>query len=152
MASKVDIYWVLRMCLLLLTLPKRQGPLQNQASLNLALGNATLKVYNNSLAQKLLFTGNTIKGVSISSQGSSGSIQDNYVLNARKEVIVSAGTFQSPQLLMISGIGPRQTLESLGIPVLKDLPGVGQSLWVIFIMEQHSGSMFQPILRSWIVL
>ena len=97
--------------------------------LNLALGDTTLKLYNNTLAQKLLFTGTTIRGVSVSSQGSSGLIQNDYTLRARKEVIVSAGTFQSPQLLMISGIGPRQELESLGIPVLKDLPGVGQNLW-----------------------
>ena len=97
--------------------------------LDLALAHTTLKVYNNSLAQRLLFTGNTVKGVSLSSLGSSGVIPGSYVLNARKEVIVSAGTFQSPQLLMISGIGPRQILESLSIPVVKELAGVGQNLW-----------------------
>lgn len=51
------------------------------------------------------------------------------MLNARKEIIISAGAFQSPQLLMVSGIGPRETLQGLGIPVLKDLPGVGQNLY-----------------------
>lgn len=44
-------------------------------------------------------------------------------------MIVSAGVFQSPQLLMVSGIGPRRILESLGVPALHDLPGVGQNLW-----------------------
>jgi len=40
-------------------------------------------------------------------------------VTARKEVILSAGTFQSPQILMLSGVGPRQTLEQYGIsPVL----------------------------------
>ncbi|GAB3500272.1 GMC family oxidoreductase N-terminal domain-containing protein [Spirosoma knui] len=47
---------------------------------------------------------------------------------ARKEVILSAGAFHSPQLLMVSGIGPADTLRSAGIAVKKDLPGVGQNL------------------------
>ena len=38
--------------------------------------------------------------------------------------------FRSPQLLMVSGIGPRATLETLDIPVLADLAGVGQNMWV----------------------
>lgn len=47
---------------------------------------------------------------------------------ARKEIILSAGAFQSPQLLMLSGIGPVDALRSVGIPVKKELPGVGQNL------------------------
>ena len=89
----------------------------------------TLTVYNNTLAQKLLFRDKTIEGVAVSSEDASGPGGKAYVLSARKEVIVSAGAFQSPQLLMVSGIGPRKLLESLGIPVLKNLPGVGQNLW-----------------------
>lgn len=47
---------------------------------------------------------------------------------ARGEVILSAGAIQSPQLLQLSGIGPRALLESRGIPVVVDLPGVGENL------------------------
>lgn len=48
--------------------------------------------------------------------------------HARKEVIVACGTFNTPQLLKLSGIGPRDELENLGIDVVVDLPGVGENL------------------------
>ena len=51
-----------------------------------------------------------------------------HIAYARKEIILSAGSINSPQLLMLSGIGPRHHLEELGIPVLVDAPGVGQNL------------------------
>ena len=47
---------------------------------------------------------------------------------ARREVILSAGSFQSPQLLMLSGIGPADALHRAGIALKKELPGVGQNL------------------------
>ncbi len=49
-------------------------------------------------------------------------------VTASKEVILCGGAINSPQLLMLSGIGPRQYLESFGIDVIQDLPGVGQNL------------------------
>lgn len=45
-----------------------------------------------------------------------------------REVIVTAGALQSPQVLMLSGIGPKEDLETHGIECKVDLPGVGQGL------------------------
>ncbi|KAK1827604.1 putative GMC oxidoreductase [Podospora conica] len=83
-----------------------------------------LKVYTGTRTEKIVFdaarkaTGVRVKTGLVS-----------YTLSASKEVIVSAGAFQSPQLLMVSGIGPRSQLEAHGISVLSDLPGVGQNMW-----------------------
>ena len=88
-----------------------------------AIRNTTLQVYKQSLVQKIIFQNNTAKGVLVTTGGV------DYVLEARREIIVSAGAFQSPQILMVSGLGPKTLLEGLGISVVKDLPGVGQNLW-----------------------
>lgn len=87
-------------------------------------------IYKNSLATRLLFDDrNTAVGVSVTTAGPYGIPPLNYTLTARKEIIVSAGSFQSPQLLMVSGIGPRDQLEKNNILVRKELPGVGQNMW-----------------------
>ncbi|CAG4932911.1 unnamed protein product [Colias eurytheme] len=57
-------------------------------------------------------------------------------VGVRKEAILSGGTINSPQILLLSGIGPKETLEKFNIPVIKDLPGVGQNL------INHVGSSF----------
>lgn len=85
---------------------------------------ANLKIYTGTMAKRVLFDDNkTATGVEVMSNGLT------YQINAAKEVIVSAGAFQSPQVLMLSGIGPRATLEQFDIPVVVDLPGVGQNMW-----------------------
>ncbi|MCJ1458167.1 hypothetical protein MMC28_008538 [Mycoblastus sanguinarius] len=53
----------------------------------------------------------------------------NAIIAATKEVILAAGAFRSPQLLMVSGIGPSATLEQLDIPIISKSEGVGQGVW-----------------------
>ncbi|XP_078051782.1 glucose dehydrogenase [FAD, quinone]-like, partial [Augochlora pura] len=52
----------------------------------------------------------------------------NHKIRAKREVILSAGTIQSPQLLMLSGIGPKDHLNATGLHTVHDAPGVGQNL------------------------
>lgn len=94
------------------------------AFLQPALANPNLIVYTQSLAKKIVFdSGKVAKGVQVDTAGKV------YTLSARKEVILSAGAFQSPQLLMVSGVGPRATLIKYNIPIVADRPGVGQNMW-----------------------
>lgn len=58
----------------------------------------------------------------------SGSVSGSGIVNASKEVIISGGSFNTPQILKLSGVGPRAELESFDIPVVVDLPGVGANL------------------------
>lgn len=92
--------------------------------LRLALETTTnLSVYTRTLAKRILFDEKKkATGVVVDT----GGVQ--YKLSAAKEVIVSAGVFRSPQLLMASGIGPSETLGSFDIPVVADRPGVGQNM------------------------
>lgn len=80
-------------------------------------------VLKHALATKLLFEPGTniVSGVVVNKDG------QEIRINARKEVIISAGAINTPQLLMLSGIGPKKHLEELGIDVKADLP-VGENL------------------------
>ncbi|MVM32257.1 choline dehydrogenase [Spirosoma sp. HMF4905] len=82
-----------------------------------------LKVITGAHTKQILIQNDRVTGVEFVT----GKNQTEQV-TARKEVILSAGAFHSPQLLMLSGVGPVDTLRSAGITVKKELPGVGQNL------------------------
>ncbi|KAK4452511.1 glucose-methanol-choline oxidoreductase [Podospora aff. communis PSN243] len=93
------------------------------AFLRKSLQNPVYTIYHLTLAKKVLFDGNkTATGVVVDTLGA------KYTLSAKKEVILSAGVFGSPQLLQASGVGPADLLTRLGIPVVADRPGVGRNL------------------------
>ena len=83
---------------------------------------APLTIYPMTQALQVIFKDQHATGIKVQSAGR------NYTLHARNEVILSAGAFHSPQLLMVSGIGPRELLEEHNIPVLANRPGVGQNM------------------------
>ncbi|KAL8651494.1 MAG: hypothetical protein Q9210_003213 [Variospora velana] len=84
---------------------------------------ARLQVYHRTLAEKVLLDNrNRATGVVVSSNNT------RFTIKARREVILSAGSFQSPQLLMLSGIGPAATLAKYNLPLRINLPGVGSNL------------------------
>ena len=115
-----------------LTIDPRNGHRSSSESsfLQAALLNGTAPlVYKNTLARRILFDKTTAVGVLVTTAGTYGTKSLNFTLSARKEVIVSAGAFQSPQLLMVSGIGPYETLRKHGIQTIKALAGVGQNMW-----------------------
>jgi choline dehydrogenase len=81
-----------------------------------------LAVLTEAQATAILMEGRRAVGVSYLQGGAMHQVR------ARREVILSAGAIQSPQLLQLSGIGPGALLQGLGIPVVADLPGVGENL------------------------
>ncbi|KPK04478.1 MAG: glucose-methanol-choline oxidoreductase [Betaproteobacteria bacterium SG8_39] len=81
-----------------------------------------LQVLTATRVQRILFEGRRAVGVELLRGGR------RETLRARHEIIVSAGAFHSPQLLMLSGIGDGEALQRLGIPTLHHLPGVGRNL------------------------
>jgi choline dehydrogenase len=84
-----------------------------------------LTVATNAQATQIIMDGTRAVGVRYRSGGEHGQDVDVY---ANKEVLLCAGAIQSPQLLQLSGIGPAQLLRKHGIPVVADLPGVGENL------------------------
>jgi choline dehydrogenase len=86
------------------------------------LDRPNLTVITGALAHRVLFKGNRAVGVIYSQKGRISKAP------AEKEVILSGGAVNSPQVLMLSGVGPAEHLQEKGITVVQHLPGVGQNL------------------------
>lgn len=103
-------------------------------------------------SRKVVFEGLRAVGVEMRCNGTIETVR------ARKEVILSAGAFGSPQLLMLSGIGPKAHIEQHGIPVLKDVPGVGQNLQdhitssIIFRTPRWQATIGNSLRGAWALL
>ena len=80
-----------------------------------------LTIRGNVLARRVAFEGNRAIGVEVESGG------EIYTVEA-DEIVLCGGGLRSSHLLLLSGVGPAEHLQSLGIPVVRDLPGVGQNL------------------------
>ena len=96
-----------------------------RAFLNPAKKRGNLHIKTNAHATRILFDGKRAVGVAYHRDSASDKPQE---VHARREVIVSGGTINSPQLLQLSGIGPAKLLSDLGIEVRHDLAGVGENL------------------------
>lgn len=83
---------------------------------------ANLTVITQAHTTRVLLQDRRATGVEYLQQGT------HHQVTAKREVILSAGAFNSPQILMLSGIGPAAHLQQHGIDVVHDLPGVGQNL------------------------
>ncbi len=85
-------------------------------------GRNNLTIWTKTSARRILMEGKRAKGLEVRRKNELDQVQ------ARKELILSAGAFGSPHLLMLSGIGDPAHLQPLGIPVVQALPGVGKNL------------------------
>jgi len=101
-----------------------------------ALARGNVSVATEALALRILFDGRRAYGIEYE--------QNGQVLQARvrREVLLTAGAINSPQLLLLSGIGPADELRSLDIPLTHDLPGVGRRL------NDHPDSVVQYLCKK----
>ena len=86
------------------------------------LGRPNLQVITGAHTQRILLEGRQAVGAEHLRDGALQQVR------ARREVLLASGAFGSPQLLMLSGIGPATALQGLGLPVVHNLSGVGQNL------------------------
>lgn len=110
------------------------------AYLKPAMKRANVAVKTQALASEIVFEGRRAVGV----RYQRGSVE--HVARARREVIISGGSINSPQLLKLSGVGPADELKEHGIPVVHHLPGVGENL------QDHLEFYFQVACKEPITL
>ena len=93
-----------------------------QHYINMYRHKLNLTVRPNVLARRILFDGDRARGVEVASGGEVFNVEG-------EQVVLCAGALSSPQLLMLSGVGPAAYLEELNVEMVRDIPGVGQSLF-----------------------
>ena len=94
----------------------------SRAFLRPVVDRPNLKIVTGAQATKILFAGKRAAGVAFTENGLPRTVE------AGSEVILTSGAIGSPQLLQLSGVGPGALLQAHGIPVLHELPGVGENL------------------------
>jgi choline dehydrogenase-like flavoprotein len=111
-----------------------------------------LKLLVNSYVGKVLVRDSKARGVEVYSRNDATA---KVSISAKKEVILAAGGIHTPQILQLSGIGPRDLLERLKIPVVEDLPGVGANFMdhptirgAAFKCEWHRKPRQPPVLAN----
>ncbi|HEU0148968.1 MAG TPA: choline dehydrogenase [Bradyrhizobium sp.] len=87
-----------------------------------AKGRGNLRIETDAHAQRILFEGRRARALEFRQGG------ELRVARARKEILVSSGAYNSPQLLQLSGVGPAELLKGHGIEIVLDAPGVGNDL------------------------
>lgn len=92
------------------------------AYLHPAMKRPNLQVVMGAMTERVIFEGKRAVGVAFTQNGVRREVR------ARREVILSGGAVGSPQMLMLSGVGPQEHLQDKGVDVLHHLPGVGQAL------------------------
>ena len=110
------------------------------AYLKPALNRPNLKVITHAMATRIVFDGRRAVGLEYSQGGAT------HRVNVSAEVILSGGPINSPQLLKLSGVGPGAELQALGLPLVHDLPGVGENL------QDHLEFYFQVACKEPITL
>lgn len=101
----------------------------SEAYLRPARKRANLRIVTEAFATRILFDGREATGIRYERGGTV------HEAAARREVVLSLGALQTPQLMQVSGLGPRDLLQGHGIDILQDLPGVGENL----IDHVHAG-------------
>ncbi len=89
--------------------------------LDMARHRLNLTIKPNCMVHRLLFDGTRATGVEVESGG------ERFIVEG-EDIVLSAGAIGSPHILLLSGVGPTDHLQSMGIPLVHDLPGVGQNL------------------------
>ncbi|KAK2467407.1 hypothetical protein APHAL10511_000642 [Amanita phalloides] len=99
---------------------------------------SNLHVITGAHVKRVLFQALKVRGKLVASGAEYSKDGHTLAVSAKKEVIICGGSFQTPQILELSGIGSKKILDTHWIPVLYDLPGVGQNLQVFNPRLSHT--------------